>query len=99
MVTGVGNKATFHFSGPSQANGQIELINQTLLNGLKARMDKADGSWVDEWPSSLWSYQTIVKVSTGETPFSLCYGTEVLIPVEIGVPTLRVELFSPESNE
>ena len=62
-------------------------------------MDKADGSWVDELPSFLWSYRTTTKVSTCEIPFNLCYGSEALISVEIGVPTLRVELFSSESNE
>lgn len=62
-------------------------------------MDKADGCLVEELLCILWSYRTIVKVSTDKTPFSLCYGSEMLIPVEIGVPTLRVELFSPEFNE
>ena len=32
-------------------------------------------------------------------PFSLCYGLEARIPVEIGVPTLRVEYFNLETNE
>ncbi|GJT95375.1 reverse transcriptase domain-containing protein [Tanacetum coccineum] len=31
----------------------------------------------------------MIKSSNGETPFSLTYGTEAVIPVEIGVPTLR----------
>ena len=90
-----------HFTSVAhpQANGQIELANRTLLDGLKVHVDKADGSWVDELPSILWSYRTMVKVSMSETPFSLCYGSEALIPVEIRVPTFRVELFSPESNE
>ena len=70
-----------------------------MLHGLKARVDKADGSWVDELHSILWSYRTTRRGSTGETPFSLCYGLEALIPVEIGVPTLRVEHFDPESSE
>ena len=30
---------------------------------------------------------------------SICYGLEALIPVEIGIPTLKVELFNSESNE
>ena len=62
-------------------------------------MDKVDRSWMDELPSILWSYRTTKKVSTGETSFDLCYGSESLIPVEIGVPTLKVELFSLETNE
>ena len=62
-------------------------------------MDKIDGSWVDKLPSILWPYQTTIKISMDETPFSLCYGSEALIPVKIGVPTLREELFSLEANE
>ena len=81
-----------------EANGQIKLTNRTLLHGLKAHVDKMDGSWVDELLSILWSYRTTAKVSMGETPFNLCYGSEALIPVEIEVPTLKVEHFSLESN-
>ena len=47
----------------------------------------------------LWSYRTMPKASTGETPFSLCYVSEALIPVEIRVPTLKVEHFNLETNE
>ncbi|GKF84061.1 hypothetical protein Tco_0248959, partial [Tanacetum coccineum] len=31
----------------------------------------------------------MIKSSNGETPFSLTYGTEAVIPVEIVMPTLR----------
>nr|GEU83470.1 hypothetical protein [Tanacetum cinerariifolium] len=30
-----------------------------------------------------------IKARNGETPFSLTYGTEAVIPIEIGMPTLR----------
>ncbi|XP_071718717.1 uncharacterized protein [Rutidosis leptorrhynchoides] len=38
------------------------------------------------------------KRSTGETPFSLVYGTEAVIPAEIHVPTQRVLSFDIENN-
>ncbi|XP_070049310.1 uncharacterized protein [Nicotiana tomentosiformis] len=38
------------------------------------------------------------KSSTGKTPFSLVYGAEALIPVEIGEPTLRYFQASEEAN-
>ncbi|XP_071713071.1 uncharacterized protein [Rutidosis leptorrhynchoides] len=38
------------------------------------------------------------KNSTGETPFSFVYGTEVVIPAEILVPTKRVQSFDESSN-
>ena len=36
---------------------------------------------------------------TGETPFSMTYGAEVVIPLETGFPTLRTSLFAPNSND
>nr|GEU71985.1 reverse transcriptase domain-containing protein [Tanacetum cinerariifolium] len=37
----------------------------------------------------LWAHRTMIKSNNGETPFSLTYGTEAMIPEEIGMPTLR----------
>ncbi|XP_038687521.1 uncharacterized protein LOC119986902 [Tripterygium wilfordii] len=56
-----------------QANGQAEVTNQVILQGLKTRLDSAKGRWVEELPSILWSYQTTARTSTGETPFSLAF--------------------------
>ncbi|XP_071699829.1 uncharacterized protein [Rutidosis leptorrhynchoides] len=39
-----------------------------------------------------------IKASTGETPFSLVYDTETVIPAEIRVPTQRVLAFDIENN-
>ena len=35
----------------------------------------------------------------GETPFRLSYGTEVVISVEVGVTSIRREVFNEESND
>ncbi|XP_075653797.1 uncharacterized protein LOC142624160 [Castanea sativa] len=37
--------------------------------------------------------------STGETPFSMTYGAETVIPLETGFPTLRTSSFIPSNNE
>ena len=37
--------------------------------------------------------------STGETPFSMTYGAEVVIPLETGFPTLKTSSFSSSSND
>ncbi|GJX35228.1 reverse transcriptase domain-containing protein [Tanacetum coccineum] len=43
---------------------------------------------------------TMIKSSNGETPFSLTYGTEAVIPAEIGMPTLwTVELDLTKNDE
>ncbi|GKE47739.1 hypothetical protein Tco_1478997 [Tanacetum coccineum] len=42
----------------------------------------------------------MIKTSNGDTPFSLTYGTEAVIPVEIGMPSLRcAEVNQTENDE
>ncbi|KAL0290486.1 UNVERIFIED_CONTAM: hypothetical protein Sradi_7048600 [Sesamum radiatum] len=45
------------------------------------------------------AYRTTPRGSTGKRPFSLVYGTEAIIPMELGIPTHRVMNFSEECNE
>ena len=68
------------------------------MNGLKKRLDDANGRWVEELPHVLWTYRTTPRRSIGETPFSMTYGAEVVIPLETGFPTLRTNSFNPSSN-
>ncbi|KAI5312419.1 hypothetical protein L3X38_041592 [Prunus dulcis] len=46
----------------------------------------------------LWAYRTTKRRSTGETPFSLAYGTEVIIPPHITVPSISLEVGSIDQN-
>ena len=41
-------------------------------------------------PFYLHGYRTSVHTSTGETPFSLVYDMEVVLPVEVQIPSLRI---------
>ena len=47
----------------------------------------------------LWTYWTTPRRSTGETPFSMTYGTEVVIPLETGFLTLRTSSFTSNNND
>ena len=69
------------------------------MNGLKKRLDDANGKWVDELPHVFWTYRTTPHRSTRETPFSMTYGVEAVIPLETGFPTLRTSLFALNSND
>lgn len=82
-----------------QANEQTEVTNRTLVNGLKNRLEKAKREWVENLPQVLWSHRTTPRTSNGETPYSLVYGTEAVIPVEIGLASPRVINFSEGSNK
>ena len=82
-----------------QCNGQAEISNKTVLNGIKKRLERAKGKWVEELPSVLWAYRTTPRRSTGETPFSLAYGVEAVIPLEVGLPTIRTTAFDTGLND
>ena len=74
-----------------QANGQVEVTNQSF-EGVK-------GIWPDKLPSVLWAYRTTTRTPIGETPFRLTYGTDAVIPAEVGLTSYRVENYDEDKNE
>ena len=82
-----------------QGNGQAEAINKVIVSGLKKRLDDVKGKWVEDLSHVLWSYRTTPCKSIGETPFSMTYGVEAIIPLEIRFPTLRSNSFIPSKND
>ena len=89
------------YSNPTypKGNGQAKAINKVIVNGLKKRLDDAKGQWVEELPHVLWTYRTTPRRSTKETPFSMTYGAEAIIPLETGFPTSRTSSFNPSDND
>ncbi|KAL0434858.1 UNVERIFIED_CONTAM: hypothetical protein Sradi_0193700 [Sesamum radiatum] len=85
--------------GNPQANGQTEVTNRTILQHLKMRLESAKSSWVEELPGVLWAYRTTPRSDTGETPFCLVFGTEAIIPAEIGEETQRVAQYESRRNQ
>ena len=75
------------------------MTNRTLLKIIKTKLDDAKGAWQEELPNVLWAYRTIARTPTRETPFRLTYGTEAVIPVEVGVTSISRKAFSEEGNE
>ena len=72
-----------------QGNGQAEDANKTILSNLKKRLSHLKGVMYDELQPVLWAYRTTPRRATGETPFSLVYGMEAVVPAELNVPGLR----------
>ncbi|XP_063948038.1 uncharacterized protein LOC135152135 [Daucus carota subsp. sativus] len=82
-----------------QANGQAESSNKIIINNLKKRLTTCKGRWAEELPWVLWSDRTTPKVSTGQTPYSLVYGTEAVLPTEVVTPTARYGLQTYDTNK
>ncbi|GJY50751.1 reverse transcriptase domain-containing protein, partial [Tanacetum coccineum] len=81
-----------------QTNGLVERANHSLGEGIKARLDERSKNWMEELPHVLWAHRTMIKSSNGDTPFSLTYETEAVIPAEVGMPTLRTAKVNLKEN-
>ena len=94
---GIKNK----YSTPAypQNNSQAEATKKAIMNGLKKRLEGTKGMWAEELFNVLWAYRTTPKRSMGETPFSLTYGREAVIPTEISLCSARVLGFLLAENE
>ena len=94
-------RITNRYSTPAypQGNGHAEAINKVIVNRLKKRLDDAKGRWVEELPHVLWTYRTTPRWSTEETPFSMTYGAEAVIPLETSFAMPRTSTFTPSNND
>ncbi|GJV53264.1 reverse transcriptase domain-containing protein [Tanacetum coccineum] len=69
-------------------------------NPFKDWLGAKNKNWLGELSYVLWAHRTMIKSSNGETPFSLTYGMEAVIPAKIGMPTLRTaEVDLVQNNE
>ncbi|KAH7834736.1 hypothetical protein Vadar_019075 [Vaccinium darrowii] len=80
-----------------QTNGAVEAANKTLKTILE-RTTQSARNWHEQLPLALWGYRTSIRTPTGATPYSLVYGMEAVLPIELEVPSLRVMVES-EINE
>ena len=78
------------FSTPyyPQGNGQPEATNKTIRSILVKTINDSHRDWHLQIPHALWSYHTSIKTPIRENPFSLIYGSKVVLPLEIKIPSL-----------
>ncbi|XP_077251891.1 uncharacterized protein LOC143891137 [Tasmannia lanceolata] len=82
-----------------QTNGAVEAANKNV-KVIISKMTETYKDWSNKLPYALWAYRTSIRASTGATPYSLVYGMEAVLPVELRIPSLRVmmEADLPESE-
>jgi hypothetical protein len=69
------------------------------LKKKKKKHNQKKGAWVEFVPEVLWSYHTTIRTPTGETPFSLTFGTEAVITAEVGSSSFRVSHYNLGLND
>jgi hypothetical protein len=74
----------------AQANDQAEASNKVLIKIIKKRIKDNPRRWHKKLSEALWAHRTSRHEATKVTPFELVYGQEVVLPVEIGLQSLRV---------
>uniref|UniRef100_A0A2N9GNC8 Uncharacterized protein n=1 Tax=Fagus sylvatica TaxID=28930 RepID=A0A2N9GNC8_FAGSY len=79
-------KIQHHNSAPyrPKMNGAVEAANKNV------KKTETYKDWHEHLPYALCAYQTSVRTSVGATPYSLVYGMEAVLPVEVEIPSLRI---------
>ncbi|GLU06504.1 hypothetical protein SLE2022_235340 [Rubroshorea leprosula] len=77
------------FAYQPKMNGAVEVANKNIKKIL-AKMTVTYKDWHEMLPYALHAYRTYVRTSTGATPYSLVYGMEVVLPIELEIPSMRI---------
>jgi hypothetical protein len=63
-----------------------------MFHDLEARSK----NWHKELPLVLWALRTNINRATGDSPYNLVYGEDVVLPSEIYLESIRVAHFNAE---
>ncbi|PKI65798.1 hypothetical protein CRG98_013803 [Punica granatum] len=72
-----------------QMNGAVEAANKNIKKIIE-KMTVNYKDWYEMLPYALLAYRTSIRTSTGATPYSLVYGMEVVFPIEVEIPSMRI---------
>ena len=70
-----------------QSNGAVERVNRTLLNMLSAYVNERNDDWDEHLCFITMAYRSSVHSVTGCTPFSMLYGREMVLPIDLMYPS------------
>ena len=70
-------------------NGAVEAANKNIKK-IVQKMTMTYKYWHEMLPFALHGYCTSARTSTGATSYSLVYGMEEVLPIEVQVPSLRI---------
>ena len=81
-----------HYFSPAhpQTNRQVEVTNRSLLKIIKTRLEGAKG---------IGQMNCQVYCGWWETPFRLAYGSDAVIPTEVGLTSYKVENHDESRND
>jgi transposase InsO family protein len=73
----------------TQANGQAESSNKTLIRLIKKKIENPK-RWHEFLSEALWAHRISKHSVTNVTPFELVYGQDAILPTEVNLDALRI---------
>lgn len=67
----------------------METTNKVLEGIITKIVHLHRKDWVERLPEALWAYKTTWRNTTGNSPYELVYGKEVLLSIEFQVRTFK----------
>lgn len=66
---------------------------------MKKIVSKNKKDWHEKMQEANWAYRTTVRTPTQMTPYSLVFGGEAVLPIELEHPSLRVAVHEKLTEE
>eukprot|EP00253_Pinus_taeda_P033660 PITA_33660 len=89
MCDSLGIKLVHSTSYCPQGNGLAESSNKSLIRIIKKLLEDNKRNWDSKLKYALWDDRVTTKKSTGNSPFNLIYGTEVVFPIQLTLPVAQ----------
>ena len=92
------NGIVLKHSTPYYPRGNVlaESTNKSIIQSIKKLLSQNKRSWDSMLKYALWADKITIKKAIGTYPFQLVYGTDVVFPVQLGIPVMK---FLQDSQE
>ena len=70
-------------------NDAVKAANKNIKKIIQ-KMKVTNKDWHEILSFALRGYRTTTRTSTGATPYSLVYGMEIVLPIEVKIPSMRI---------
>jgi hypothetical protein len=82
----LGHSTTYYLQG----NGLAESSNKSLIIMIKKVLIENKKAWHIHLKYALWANEIITKRSIGISPFHMVYGTNVIFPINLALPVMKL---------
>ena len=72
-----------------QSNGQAEISNREIKNILEKTINASRKDWSAKLDDALWAYRTAYNSPIGMSPYSIVYGKQCHLPLELEYKAMR----------